>query len=72
MHETEALRLLRVLCTNGPQMLSKVHRGGVDNLVSRGLASLTKKGSAVGATTQGYALHKETAPIGGPGRYSGR
>ena len=69
MHESEALKLLHVLCANGPQMLTKVHRGAVDDLVARGLASLIKKGWAVGATARGYELHKQTAPLGGPGRY---
>lgn len=71
MHEIESLGLLRVLCANGPQMLSKVNRGAVDNLIERGLASVTKRGLAVGATTKGYALHKATSPVGAPGRYSG-
>ena len=69
MHESEALKLLHVLCANGQQMLTKVHRGAVDDLVARGLASLIKKGSAVGATTKGYELHRQTSAIGGPGQY---
>jgi hypothetical protein len=64
MNERVALGLLRLLCTMGPQRLADVDRGGVDSLIARRLATLTKRGLAVGATTQGYALHKATAPVG--------
>jgi hypothetical protein len=66
MNDRAALSLLRMLCSQGPQTLSNVDRGGVDNLVARGLASITKRGLAVSATTQGYALHRQTAAPGAP------
>jgi hypothetical protein len=64
MNDRAALSLLRLLCSQGPQTLSDVDRGGVDNLVARGLASITKRGLAVGATTRGFALHKQTIAPG--------
>lgn len=64
MHDRQATSILRLLCSEGPQLLASMHRGGVDNLIARGLASLTKRGLAVSATTQGYALHKASYSAG--------
>lgn len=61
MSERSALSLLRLLCTQGPQKMSAVDRAGVDLLIARGMASLVKRGAAVAATTNGYALHIQTA-----------
>ena len=60
MYDRDALSVLRLLCMEGPQNLADVHRGGVDNLIKRGLATITKRGLAVGATTAGYELHRTT------------
>jgi hypothetical protein len=69
MHDRQAISILRLLCGEGPQFLANLHRGGVDNLIGRGLASLTKRGLAVSATTQGYAFHKATySAVGRPSR----
>ncbi len=61
---SNALAVLRLLCTEGPQDLADVDLGGVDSLVQRGLATLKKRGLAVGATTAGYALHRATVVPG--------
>ncbi|MBL8578879.1 MAG: hypothetical protein JNK47_16775 [Mesorhizobium sp.] len=60
LDDRKALSLLRLLCSSGPQALAKLDRAAVDNLVARGLASITKRGLAVGATTSGFAIHKST------------
>jgi len=63
MDDRHAIATLRLLCGEGPQLLADMDRGGVDNLVERGLASLTKRGLAVSATSRGYAFHKATTQV---------
>ncbi len=52
--EMQAASLLRLLCSAGPQLLAKIDRDAVAHLVSNGLASMTKRGSCVAATSKGY------------------